>query len=138
MMVLLCILGPARFPLVPHICGVGGVYNFVKHSMIPGDELIPNSPANTVSARGKLYALQDNWLKTNHLLGVTFPGSYAIEIRWEGWEEIFPDSARRYIVALSWKTETFYPPIFPLTILIDSAIQVISRILVHQSLVDTK
>ena len=44
----------------------------------------------------------------------------------------------RYVVALCWKTDKFYSPIFTLTVLLDSAIQASSRILVLPIFVDMK
>ena len=54
------------------------------------------------------------------------------------WDKIFPDTARQYVVELGWKTDKFFPPILPLTILIYSSIQVDTRISVHPILVDTE
>ena len=51
--------------------------------------------------------------------------------------KLFPNSTRRCVVALGKKTDKFFTPSFPLTIIVDSAIQIISRILVHPILVDT-
>ena len=55
-----------------------------------------------------------------------------------GLTQNFPNSTRQYVVALDWKKDNFYPPIFPLTILFDSSIYIIYRVLVHPNLVDTE
>ena len=79
-MTLLLALGTARLSQVPHIRGVSGIYEFVKCTTIPGVESKLNSRANIFGARYESDILQDNRLKTYHLLDIPLPSLYAVKI----------------------------------------------------------
>ena len=97
-----------------------------------------NLHVNIFGTSNKLDSLQDNRLKNDHPLRISFPSSYAVKILCKGWDKQFTNKSRWYVVALGWQSDKFSPPIFPLTILLDSSIQVSTGILVHQILVETE
>ena len=63
---------------------------------------------------------------------------YVVEINWDDWDELSPDFTRRHVILLGCRKYKVSLPILPLTILFDYTIQMISRILMHPILVDTK
>ena len=101
------------------------VYRFQKNLTT-----LRNFPRRTV--------FQDKQLKNYHLIGVPFLSLYAIDIRCDGWDEIFTEMDRRYVVAFGWQIDKCFPPILPVTTLVNSFIQASSGILVHPILVDTE
>ena len=106
--------------------------------MIPGVESVLDSRVNIFLTSDESDAFQDNCFKNYHVLGIPFTSTYSFKLHCEDRYELFTNSTRRNIVELGWKTNKFFPPILPLTILFDSTFQKISRILVHPILVDTK
>ena len=77
-------------------------------------------------------------MKHNHPLRVSLPIAYPIELHRNDSEKYPPDFPIWYVIALSSQIEDFSPPSLPLTILCDSAIQMVSWILVHPIMVDPK
>ena len=93
---------------------------------------------NIVGARYKSDALQNNRLKNDPTLGDPLPTSYAVKLRRESRYRPFPDPARQYVVALGGQTNNFFSSRLPLTILVDSSIQVDTGILVRPILINAE
>ena len=76
MMTLLLTLDPASSPQVPHSCGVSVDYDFVRKTMITEVESELNLLVNIFGTSDGSDALQDDWLKNDHLIGVPLLRSY--------------------------------------------------------------
>ena len=79
-MTLILALGPTRPAQVPHSCGVGVIYEFVKGTTILGVDLKLNLHGNVFGTRDELDVLQDNRLKNNHLIRVPFLSLYTVDL----------------------------------------------------------
>ena len=104
-MTFLRIFRPASLLRVSCSRGVGVIKELVKCSTISRSKLDINSRANIFGASDESDMLQDNRIKNYHPLGIPFPSLYTIELCRKGWYDIFPDTARRYVIALGWQIE---------------------------------
>ena len=93
-MTLLLTLYPLRYPQVPHSRSVSVIDDFVKRTTITEVKSEINLRANIFGASDKSDALQDDWLKNDHPLGITLPSSYAVDLHCDDWDEIFTNLTR--------------------------------------------
>ena len=75
-------------------------------------------------------------IKDDHPLHVTLPSANPVKFYRQDYQKSLPDFPGRFVLALGRHTNEFFPPCLPLTVLLDSSIQVASLILVHPILVD--
>ena len=129
---------PAGSTQVPHIRGIRVIYRFFKRSAVSQSKLSIKWCANIFRASYESDALQNNSLKNDRPLCVTFPISYAVDLSREVQDKTFLNPDIRYLIALHRQTNKFLPYHLPLTILFDPSIQVCSGVLVHLILIDTK
>ena len=107
-MTLLRFLSSVGYPQVPRSHSVGVFYKFVRCSTVPQVKSIIDSRANFFGASYEADVLQNNCLKKNLSLRVTFPTSYAAKLHSECRDEIFLNPDRWYFVALGGQINKFF------------------------------
>ena len=133
---LLRVFIPAGSPQVHCSRGVGFIYKFVEFSAVPQVDSDIDLCANLFGTSYEADALQNNHLKNDHPLGIPFLNLYDANLLHECRDKPFSGTDRRYVIALDGKTKKFLPSCLPLTILVDSSIQVYTRIFMHPILID--
>ena len=78
-MTLLWILIPSGFPQVHHRQGVGFIHKFVERFAVPQADPGIDSRENSFGASYEADMLQNNRLKNDYLISVTFLTSYVVE-----------------------------------------------------------
>ena len=137
-MTLLLALDPRSFSQESRSCVKCVFHDLFKCPTIPSVKSKLYARANIFGVINSLVVLQDDQLKNDHPLVVPLPSLYIFELHWEVCDKHFPKFSGMCVVALVRNTYKYFSPILPLTILCDSAIQMVSRSLVHPILVDPK
>ena len=102
------ILIPAGFPQITCSRGIGSIYKFFNRSAVPQVELSIDLRANIFGASYEADALQNKYAKNDRPLRIPFSISYAIDLRREVSEKMFPDPSRWYVIALGGETNNFF------------------------------
>ena len=135
-MALFCICSTAGSPQVHHIHGVWFIYKVVEFSAVPQVESGIDFCVISFGANYEGDALKNSCLNNYCPLSISYPTSYAVKFRSKCRDELFPDPARGYVIALGGQRNKFFAYRLPLIILVDSSIQVCVGILVHPILID--
>ena len=104
---LLLVLSPAGYTQLHRSHSLGVIYKFDKRYAVPQVKLGIDSRANIFGASYEADALQNNRLKKDLSISVSFMTLYAVKLQSECRDESSPNLAIRYIIFLSGKTNTF-------------------------------
>ena len=96
-------------------------YKFIKRSAVPRVDFRINSRANIFGVSYESDALQNNYLKNDHTLGIPLLTLYVLKLCHQSQDKTFTDLSRRYVVELLGK-QTSFPYHLTLTIFINSSI----------------
>ena len=113
-------------------------HEFFKLPTIVEIESKQYARANMFGIINALGALQDSWLKHDYPIRVPLPSVYPVKLHRKGSNKSPPNFPGRCVIALGWHIDEFFPPSFPLNIVCNSAIQMVSWILVQPILVYPK
>ena len=137
-MALLRVFIPPGSPYLPLTRIIGLNNKFVELSAVQPVESGIYLRVNLFGASYETDALKNDCLKNDRPLSVSFPTSYAVKLHSECQEKPFTNPYRQHSIALGGQKNTPPPYCLPPTILVDSSIQLCSKILVHTILIDTK
>ena len=104
---------------IPHFGVISVFHKLVKRSTIPQVKSKQNAPSNLRGIVNALGALEYNGLENNYLFGVPLPSTDSVKLYRNNSHKSLPEFTGRYVIALGWQTNKFFPPrllitVFPL------------------------
>ena len=119
-------LCPTSFSKVTYDRVIRVFHKLVKHSTISQFEAKQNALSDLRGIVNALCTSEDKGLKNNHPFSAPLPSTDPVKFYRQNSYKYLPEFPRMCVIALGWKTNKFFSPLLPLTVLLYSPIQVFS------------